>query len=309
MGTEARRPRKSWRDVNGILLFDKPCGMTSNAALQRVRRVFGARKAGHTGNLDEAATGLLPVCFGEATKICAYLLESDKTYVSDFQLGIVTTTGDAEGEVIKESPVNVDTELVERVIASFRGPIDQIPPMHSALKRNGKRLYKLAHRGIEIEREPRRITIHRLALLELSGSRLRVEVECSKGTYIRTLAEDIGAELGCGAHVATLRRVSSGPFKLGDAHTLEHLEAYAREDNAHYSAVDELLLPLDTAVQNLPDLYLSDESAHYVSQGQAVRVPNAPSNGLVRLYCEQDKFIGIGKVLEDGRVAPRRLMR
>lgn len=301
--------RRRWRDVDGILLLDKPAHRSSNDALQRVKRVFAARKAGHTGNLDVLATGLLPVCFGEATKVCAFLLDSNKTYASEFQLGVRTNTADAEGEVIERREVHgVDLDTVERALVSFRGKIEQVPPMFSALKRNGQRLYKLAHKGIEVEREPRPVTIHRLEVTSLAGGRLRVEVECSKGTYIRTLAEDIGDALGCGAHVASLRRLQAGPFALAAAHTLEEIEDLAGYADP-YAKLDELLLPMDAALANLPDLHLTDESAFYMTRGQAVRVPGAPTVGLVRLYRCETQFLGVGAVLDDGRIAPRRLLR
>jgi len=307
--TDGPRRRAPLRDINGILLLDKPGGISSNAALQRAKRLFGARKAGHTGNLDVLATGLLPICFGEATKVCAFLLDADKGYAADFQLGVVTKTGDSEGEVVRRrTPVAVDIRSATRAAAGFIGEIQQIPPMYSALKRNGQPLYKLARQGIEVERAPRTITIHRLEVTSVAGDVMAVEVTCSKGTYIRTLAEDIGEVLGCGAHVRSLRRLQAGPFSLADAKTLEELEVLVRPADP-YGALDELLLPTDTALVSLPDLHLTDESAFQVTRGQAVRVPDAPAVGLVRLYRSQSKFIGVGTVLDDGRIAPRRLMR
>ncbi len=307
--TDRTSRRKSLRAVDGIALLDKPIGMSSNGALQRVKRAFGARKAGHTGNLDVLATGLLPICFGEATKISAFLLDADKSYVSEFQLGVVTNTGDSEGEVIRRvTGVDVDRDGVERVVAAFRGEIQQVPPMFSALKRDGQPLYKLAHRGIEVERKPRAVVIHRLDVMSLAGDRLEVGVTCSKGTYIRTLAEDIGEVLGCGAHVISLRRLQVGPYSLGSASTLEEIESVAASVEP-YAELDQILLPMDTALTSLPALDLTEESAFYVMRGQAVRVPNAPSQGLIRLYQPHREFIGVGTVLDDGRVAPRRLMR
>jgi len=305
---DAAERRVSRRALTGILLLDKPEGLSSNAALQRVKHAFGARKAGHTGSLDVLATGLLPICFGEATKVSAYLLDADKSYFAEVRLGIVTKTGDREGEIIHRSPgVDVTRADVERALGTLRGRIQQVPPMHSALKRDGQRLYKLAHKGIEIERAPRSVTIHYLEMLDLAGDRLAVEVTCSKGTYIRTLAEDIGSALGCGAHVESLRRTRSGPFSLADACTLETIRALADSPGA-YSELDALLLPSDAALVELPDIHLTEESAHSVSRGQAVRIADAPRQGLVRLYRPHHEFLGVGAILEDGRVTPRRLM-
>ncbi len=307
--TERPRRRTPLRDINGIFLLDKPAGISSNAALQRVKRLFGARKAGHTGTLDVLATGLLPICFGEATKVCAFLLDADKGYAADFRLGVVTKTGDSEGEVVRRrSPATVDLASATRAAARFIGAIQQVPPMYSALKRNGQPLYKLARQGIEVERAPRTVVIHRIEVTSLAGDVMSVEVRCSKGTYIRTLAEDIGEVLGCGAHVSSLRREHAGPYSLAHARTLEEIEALVRPDDPH-GALDQLLLPMDSALVTLPGLHLTDESAFQVTRGQAVRVPDAPTAGLVRLYRPESEFIGVGTVLDDGRIAPRRLMR
>jgi len=297
------------RDITGILLLDKPSGLSSNAALQTAKRAFNAAKAGHTGSLDVLATGLLPVCFGQATKISAFLLDADKTYTASIRLGITTNTGDSEGEITKTAAVGpLGSEDIERALAGLRGPIQQIPPMHSALKRNGQRLYKLAHKGIVIEREARPVTIHRLEAVAFEHECLTVEVDCSKGTYIRTLAEDIGAAIGCGAHIAALRRTRSGPFDLADATTLAEIRTLDERDGPE-NALDALLLPVDAALTALTALDLSEESAVCVSRGQAVRVTGAPGTGLVRLYRPGSQFIGIGTVLDDGRIAPRRMMR
>jgi tRNA pseudouridine55 synthase len=307
--TERPRRRIPRRDINGIFLLDKPAGISSNAALQRVKRLFGARKAGHTGNLDVLATGLLPICFGEATKVCAFLLDADKTYAADFRLGVVTTTGDSEGEVVRRhTPVTVDLASARQAAAGFTGEIQQIPPMYSALKRNGQPLYKLARQGIEVERAPRTVMIHRFDVTSVVEEVMGVEVTCSKGTYIRTLAEDVGEALGCGAHVSSLRRLHAGPYSLANARTLEQIEALVRPADP-YGALDRLLLPMDTALVSLPDLELTDESAFAITRGQAVRVPDSPGAGLVRLYRPEREFIGVGTVLDDGRIAPRRLMR
>ena len=301
-----REPR---RDVTGILLLDKPGGMSSNGALQAAKRAFNAAKAGHTGSLDVLATGLLPVCFGEATKISAFLLDADKSYLADVRLGAETNTGDSEGQITRECPIDgIDAAQIDRVIESFRGEIQQIPPMHSALKRNGQRLYKLAHQGIEIERDPRPVTIKRLERKRFAGECLTLEVDCTKGTYIRTLAEDIGKALGCGAHISALRRLRSGPFDLADATTLSEVQAL-RERAEPDAGFDALLVPTDTALVDLPDVHLTDEGTFSVSRGQAVRVADSPRAGFVRLYGSGRGFIGVGTVLDDGRIAPRRMMR
>lgn len=303
----ARRPRRTrGRNIHGILLLDKPAGLTSNEALQRVKSLFNARKAGHTGSLDKMATGLLPVCFGDATKFTSFLLESDKRYLTIFQFGVETTTGDALGEVLKKSPVpEFTTPEIEQVLQKFQGQIEQVPPMYSALKKDGKRLYELAYQGIEVEREPRKITIYDIKLLAHGRDTLELEINCSKGTYIRTLAEDIGRELGCGAHVSALRRIGAGPFSDDQIIGLSQLEELAGQG---FAALDEKLLGIDAALVNLPSVELVAAVADYLCDGQAVIVPHAPTSGLLRIYSEQGSFIGIGEVLEDGRVAPRRLI-
>ncbi|QKT02563.1 tRNA pseudouridine(55) synthase TruB [Ectothiorhodospiraceae bacterium 2226] len=294
------------RPVNGILLLDKPAGLTSNAALQEVKRLFNARKAGHTGNLDPLATGLLPVCLGEATKMSAFLLDADKRYQGVCKLGERTNTGDAEGEVIERRPVPELTEAqVREVLARFTGTIEQIPPMHSAIKRQGQPLYKLAHQGIEVERDPRTVHIHVLELVRLEGDELEIDVHCSKGTYIRTLAEDIGAALGCGAHLASLRRSMVGPFDIADAVGLDELAELAEQGSA---AMDARLLPLDTALADWPALQLTENTSHYLRQGQPVLIPRAPTRGWVRLFGPTQRFLGVGQILDDGRVAPKRLV-
>ncbi|OQX32302.1 MAG: tRNA pseudouridine(55) synthase TruB [Candidatus Sedimenticola endophacoides] len=299
-----RRPRG--RDVQGILLLDKPLGVTSNKALQRVKQIFFARKAGHTGSLDPEAGGLLPICFGGATKVSAYLLDADKRYWVRVRLGETTTTADAEGELLRTRPVEGVTEaLLGDALARFRGEIQQIPPMYSALKHQGERLYKLAREGVEVERKPRTITIYELKLLAWESPHLELEVRCSKGTYIRTLAEDIGEVLGCGAHVAALRRTGLGPYREADMVTMERIEAAAREGN---EALDALLLGVDSALGHWPQVRLTADSAFYLGQGQAVLVPNAPTGGPVRIYDPNGRFLGIGEILDDGRVAPRRMI-
>ena len=295
------------RAVSGILLLDKPRGFTSNAALQKVRWLLNAEKAGHTGSLDPLATGVLPLCFGEATKFSQYLLDADKAYETVMQLGVTTTTADAEGEVLERKPVMVTPEQLEALLPQFRGAILQVPPMYSALKRDGQPLYKLARAGEVVEREPRSVNIARLELLALEGGKARLAVTCSKGTYIRTLVEDIGRLLGCGAHVAELRRTQAGPFDLSQTVTLDTLErAHADGGSA---ALDGFLQPVDSGLEHWPLLQLSEHSAYYWLHGQPVRAPEAPQYGMVRVQDNNGRFIGIGEVSEDGRIAPRRLIR
>ncbi|HHB13444.1 MAG TPA: tRNA pseudouridine(55) synthase TruB [Chromatiales bacterium] len=301
------RSKRHLRNVHGILLLDKPVGLSSNEALQRVKRLYRARKAGHTGSLDPIASGLLVICFGEATKLSAFLLEADKHYRTVFRLGVRTETGDAEGRVLETRPVgDLDVRRVEAVLARFRGEIQQVPPMYSAIKHQGRRLYELAREGVQIERQPRTVHIHRLELFSLQDDLLELEIVCSKGTYIRTLAEDIGEALGCGAHVHALRRLGVGPFHEGQGlHSLEEIEARAAEG---FQALDALLLPLDAALADRPAVRLTADMAFYARSGQPVLVPGAPTEGLVRLYDENQAFLGVGSALEDGRIGPKRLV-
>ena len=301
------RRRVRGRDVNGILLLDKPSGITSNDALQQVKRLFYAKKAGHTGSLDPLASGVLPICMGEATKVSAFLLDADKRYQVRCQLGVRTTTADAEGEVVETRPVGSWTaEQLETVFDRFRGSIEQIPPMYSALKHQGQRLYKLARQGIEVEREPRPVEIYALTLTGQGDDWIDIDVHCSKGTYIRTLAEDIGEKLGCGAHVSALRRSMVGPYGDGQLVTLDQLQHLKEND---MPAMDDLLLPIESALSQWPDVDLSTDAAFYLQQGQPVLVPHAPTSGWVRLYEGNRSFLGMGEILDDGRVAPRRLMK
>ncbi len=301
-----RRQQRKGRNISGILLLDKPVGITSNAALQEVKRLFFARKAGHTGNLDPLASGLLPICLGEATKLSAFLLDADKVYIGRVKLGQRTNTADAEGEVIETRPVPaLDKAQVEAVLARFSGEIEQIPPMHSAIKQNGQPLYKLAHQGIEVERKPRTVTIFELRLEALEGDELEIYVHCSKGTYIRTLAEDIGEALGCGAHLIGLRRTGVGAFQEPQSITLEQLRQRFDEDRR---SLDELLLPMEEALASWPVVSLTETSLFYVRQGQPVVISKAPSSGWVRLMGPGEEFIGVGTILDDGRVAPKRLL-
>jgi len=295
------------RPVNGILLLDKPAGLSSNAALQQVKRLFRARKAGHTGNLDPLATGMLPICFGQATKVSAFLLDAAKYYRVTMKLGEQTTTGDAEGEVSATGPAN--TTVVARVVAvldKFHGEIEQIPPMYSALKHKGERLYKLAREGREVERPPRRVTIHSLQLIEHGADHLTLDVHCSKGTYVRTLVEDLAAAAGSCAHVSALRRLGVGPYMDAPMWTLEALEAIAVEEGE--SGLDRLCLPLDSALSEWPEVEVTGDSAYYLRRGNPVLVPRSPARGWVRLYESAGRFMGMGEILDDGRVAPRRLM-
>ena len=301
-----RRRRQKGRDVHGILLLDKPLGVTSNEALQLVKRLFFAKKAGHTGSLDKMASGLLPVCFGEATKFSGFLLDANKHYIASCRLGVETSTGDVEGEVVNEFTVpDLKTTQIEKVLGKFRGKIMQTPPMFSALKHKGQRLYELAHQGIEVERQARQVTIFNLSLLNYSDASLEIDVLCSKGTYIRTLAEDIGKALGCGAHISSLRRTGAGPFDASQMHSMDDLRTMSEQG---FEALDETLLAVDTALENLPSVSLLDEVADYLVDGQAVIVPKAPTSGLLRIYSQKNGFIGLGEVLDDGRVAPRRLI-
>lgn len=294
------------RPINGVLLLDKPNGWTSNAALQAVKRLYQAQKAGHTGSLDPLASGLLPICLGEATKLSGVLLNADKAYRFTCLLGATTTTGDAEGEVVTTRPVGSWSRAqIEAMLQQFIGPLQQIPPMYSAVKRDGQPLYKLARRGIEVERTPREVTIHELRLLRQTSDELECEMRCSKGTYVRTLAVDIGEALGCGAHVSTLRRTAVEPY---DTTRMVSLDALRERAEHGLAALDEVLLPMDTPVAKWPAITVFGDSAFYLRQGQAVLVPRAPTAGWVRLYQGNELFLGIGEILDDGRVAPRRLV-
>lgn len=303
------RRHKKGRNINGILLLDKPPGMTSNAALQWVKRKFDAAKAGHTGSLDPLATGVLPLCFGEATKFSQFLLDADKRYVARIKLGVTTDSGDADGSVIEEKPVpSFDTEQLEAALEHYRGEITQIPSMFSALKVDGQPLYKLARQGIEVERKSRQVTIHELVLLEHSADEICIDVRCSKGTYIRSIAEDLGRDLGCGGHVTQLRRLAAGPFEI--AQTVEMAQIEKFEDDK--GTLDAMLQPVSAAVQDWPSVELADLTASFLRQGQPVQIANAPCHGWVSIFSETsdegETFMGVGEVLDDGRIAPRRLL-
>ena len=299
-----RRNKSRGRVVDGILVLDKPRGISSNNALQQVKTLFKAQKAGHTGSLDPLAHGMLPICFGVTTRLSAFLLDADKHYQVRVRLGETTATGDQEGEVLQtRSAAGIDAQQITAVLPPFRGVISQLPPMYSALKHQGQRLYKLARQGIEVEREPREITIYDLQLGAVEGCEFELQVHCSKGTYVRTLAEDIGEALGCGAHVVGLRRTGVGPYTEFPMVTLAQVEAMAEQG---MTSLDELLLPADSALSHWPALHINANMSFYLKQGQPVLVPKAPTEGWVRLYQEEALFLGVGEVLPDGRIAPRR---
>ena len=302
--------RRNGRAVDGILVLDKPMGISSNRALQRVKHLYNAAKAGHTGSLDPLATGVLPLCLGEATKFSQYLLDADKAYLSTFVLGTVTDTGDAEGQVLEVRDASAITESdVVAALKQFEGEIEQTPSMFSAIKQNGQPLYKLARQGLEVERKPRLIVIEELQLRAFRGGdrpEIDIFMECSKGTYVRSLAEDLGRALGCGAFVSALRRTRSGPFSIEDSVAMDTLEALM--DSGELPAIDALLLPADAALGGLPLVSLSESGGFYMRQGQPVMVPNAPRGGIVRVALHSGEFLGVGEILDDGRVAPRRLI-
>ena len=294
------RPKRTWQRVDGVLLLDKPQGMTSNAALQSARRLFSAAKAGHTGTLDPMATGLLPLCFGEATKFSADLLEADKTYEADVLFGVTTNTGDAEGEVLERCVPTFGLAELETVMQEFRGTIRQIPPMYSALKKDGQPLYRLARQGVEVERDAREVTILELRLLEYSGNRCRVRVTCSKGTYIRTLAEDIGRSLACGAHLTALRRIAVGSLSIDQAVTLETLDRLSENERSRW------LLPPDSLLQSLPEVILEQQDAQRFSHGNPV-ASSLSTGGKCRVYCE-GRLLGVGMADGSGALHPSRLV-
>jgi tRNA pseudouridine55 synthase len=291
---------RTFRPLEGVLLFDKPLELSSNTALQKVRRLFQAEKAGHTGTLDPLATGLLPICFGEATKFSMALLDADKTYRALLRLGQTTTTGDAEGEITAEHPVEVGQDDVDAVLAKFRGEIQQLPPMHSALKHLGKPLYEYIRKGETIERELRSVVIHELLLNSFSGNKMDITVRCSKGTYIRTLAEDIGAALGCGAHLIGLRRTAIAHFNLNDGYNWQQLAAMSDEERA------ACVLPLESLMPDMPRLQLDAEQIKRLAQGQRLGLDTGLPDGKISLHGPQG-FIGVG-LLQGRRLAPDRLL-
>ncbi len=304
MGRGARRPA-NFRDVDGILLLDKPKGISSNQALQKIRYLFKANKAGHTGSLDPLATGMLPVCFGEATKFSAYLLDASKSYRATCQLGQTSTTGDAEGEITQPQPVSFDQSEVNLVLETFVGQIEQIPPMHSAIKVNGQRLYKLARNGREVKREARTIEVHSLEQIEYNSDRLIIDVFCSKGTYIRTLVEDIGKSLGCGAYLGDLLRSGVHPFWNQRCYSLGELQELA---DTSIDLLDACLLPVQAALSDFPEIKLDSFSADSLKQGRIIQPDSVMESGLLNLVTESGEFIGIGEVGVDGQISPKRLM-
>lgn len=307
------RPRRRGRDINGVLLLDKHQGLSSNDVLQKVKRIYNANKAGHTGALDPLATGMLPICLGESTKFSQFLLDADKRYRVIARLGQRTNTSDADGEVVQERPVEFTQEQLDAALEQFRGDSQQIPSMFSALKHQGKPLYEYARQGIDVPREARDITVYELQFIRWEGDELELEIHCSKGTYIRTIIDDLGEVLGCGAHVIYLRRVQVSNYPSERMVSLEQLQqmvAAAEEAGVEPRTVlDPLLLPMDTAASHLPEINLTDVVAAYVLQGQPVQVQGLPAEGMVRINVgEKRRFIGVGEVDDQGRLAPRRLV-
>ncbi len=290
------------RRVDGVLLLDKPAGLSSNAALQKVKRLFNAAKAGHTGTLDPFATGLLPLCLGEATKFSQFLLDADKEYRARIRLGVRTASGDLEGEVLATAPVEVDAATLERALQDFMGEIQQIPPMHSALKHQGRPLYEYARRGVEIQRKPRQVVVHALELEALSAQDCTLRIHCSKGFYVRALADDLGQVLGCGAHLSGLRRLAVGRFSVTDALDLATLEGLFE------AARDACLLPADALISDLPELQLDGEAAWQIRHGQTLWLPRMQVGQFFRIYDAQQGFLGVAEVNEQGKLAPKRLL-
>lgn len=305
-----RRPRG--RNINGMLVLDKPIGVTSNSILQDVRRIFGAAKAGHTGSLDPLASGMLPICFGEATKVCSFLLDSDKRYLMRAKFGERTDSADADGEVVEErDTAAIDKAQIEAVLEQFRGDILQVPPMYSALHHEGRRLYELAREGIEVEREARPVTIHDLELTGFErneeGLFVDFEVRCSKGTYVRTIAEDIAGAVDNVAHIVMLRRIGVAGYTQDQMVTLDQIKAAAADD---FSTLMALLGPVEEAISHWPLIELDPVMSGYIRKGNPVMVPQAPRDGLVRLReTDPERFIGVGEINEEGLVAPRRMIR
>lgn len=310
--------RRKGRQVNGVLLLDKPHGLSSNHALQTVKRIYFAQKAGHTGALDPLATGMLPICLGEGTKFSQYLLDTDKTYQVTAKLGIRTTTSDAGGEVVTEKCVNVSDEQLAEALNTFRGTTKQVPSMYSALKYQGQPLYKYAREGIEVPREARDITVFSLSLLRFEHDEVELNIHVSKGTYIRTIVDDLGELLGCGAHVSNLRRLAVGSYPIDKMVTLPELEALLEQaieqDIAPSELLDPLLLPMQSAVEGMPVVYVDDVSANFLRHGNPVRAYKAPAEGSIQVYIGEDEhdenaeFIGVGFINDDGQLAPKRIV-
>ena len=303
----AKRNRRG-QDVDGVLIFDKPSGLTSNEALQQVKRLFDARKVGHTGSLDTLATGVLPLCFGEATKFSRFLLDANKAYQVECILGIATNTGDAEGEVLcRHDSSHIQREDIENVLAEFRGCFNQTPPMFSAVKHNGQPLYKLARKGVEVPRQARPVNVMKNTLTNFESPHFYLDIQCSKGTYIRTIVDELGKRLDVGAHVSALRRTTVGSFDESRLVSMDELIA-AKESQTLMSS----LLPIASVVEGWPSIFVAGATAYHVRHGQPVRVQHTPEEGWVKL-CEtiggsRARFIGVGEVLHDGRIAPRRLI-
>jgi len=304
--------RGKGRSINGVVLLDKPTDISSNHALQRVKRIFFANKAGHTGALDPLATGMLPICLGEATKFSQFLLDSDKRYIVTAKLGVRTDTSDSQGAVVCEKPVSVTQAQLDVALDTFRGNIMQVPSMYSALKFEGKPLYKYAREGITIDRPARPITVYEINQLRFEGDEIDLDIHVSKGTYIRTITDDLGELLGCGAHVSMLRRTQVADYPYERMVTIEQLDELieqAKEQNiSPYDLLDELLLGMDTAVKNYPEVNITEEMGDFVLHGQPVQVFGAPDNTVVRITVGEAKtFIGVGQMNDDGLIAPKRL--
>ena len=301
------KTRKRGRDIHGVFLLDKPQGMSSNDIMQKVKRIFQANKAGHTGALDPLATGMLPICLGEATKFSQFLLDADKRYLVTAKLGERTDTSDAEGQIVETRDVNVKTPEILTALEQFRGDILQVPTMFSALKHNGKPLYEYARQGITVEREARPITIFELNFIEYNAPYLTLEVHCSKGTYIRTLVDDLGEALGCGAHVTMLRRTAVADYpteKMLDWHTLQSLA-----EQQDLALLDALLLPMDTAVAKLPALILNESQTQGIGFGQRIKFDNPNRlQGQVRLFSHENRFLGVAVIDENNVIRPQRLV-
>ncbi|QSD37274.1 tRNA pseudouridine(55) synthase TruB [Pectobacterium brasiliense] len=307
------RPRRRGRDIHGVLLLDKPQGVSSNDVLQKVKRIFNANRAGHTGALDPLATGMLPICLGEATKFSQYLLDSDKRYRVIARLGQRTDTSDADGNVIEERAIGFSATDLEQALEGFRGTTQQVPSMYSALKYQGRKLYEYARQGLTVPREAREITVYELQFIRWEGDELELEIHCSKGTYIRTIIDDLGEKLGCGAHVIYLRRLQVATYPTDRMVTLEQLAALSEQAQTQEiplsQSLDPLLMPMESPVIDFPEVNLTPVVAGYLKLGQAVQAANVPSNGMVRITeGDEHKFIGMGEIDSDGRVAPRRLV-
>ncbi|CAK9883786.1 MAG: tRNA pseudouridine synthase B [Candidatus Erwinia impunctatus] len=307
------RPCRRGRDIHGVLLLDKPQGLSSNDALQKVKRLYSANRAGHTGALDPLATGMLPICLGEATKFSQYLLDSDKRYRVVARLGQRTDTSDADGTLVSERPVNITRQQLDDALDQFRGDSLQIPSMYSALKYQGRKLYEYAREGISVPREARPIHVYDLQFIRWQGDELELEIHCSKGTYIRTITDDLGELLGCGAHVIVLRRLQVATYPVSKMVTLEQLSELQQRAEAEgvspATYLDALLMPMDSPAQAYPQVNLPEATAAFFRQGQAVHAVQAPESGLVRVTMGAEQhFIGMAEVLDDGRVAPRRLV-